>query len=223
MALYHGSPVVVDTPRCGYGNPHNDYGLGFYCTQDIEQAREWACQRGHDGFLNEYLFDTDGLDVLDLNDGYTTLEWLAILLSNRPVDDTRPMAASNLEYLLDNFSVDISGYDVIIGRRVDDSYYSFCREFLNGLMTLELFRKVMDPGDVGNQCVLKSPRAFERISHKRSTGVDHHVYHRKYSARMRDAVEDCLGLRKRQSFGPDSLLMTDIARGGMARDDPRLF
>ncbi len=32
MDLLHGSGTIVERPRFGDGNPHNDYGLGFYCT-----------------------------------------------------------------------------------------------------------------------------------------------------------------------------------------------
>lgn len=43
MKLYHGSEKIVETPQFGAGNPRNDYGLGFYCTQNLELAKEWAC------------------------------------------------------------------------------------------------------------------------------------------------------------------------------------
>ena len=48
--IYHGSVRVIDSPIFGEGNPCNDYGLGFYCTQDIELAREWACTEKENGF-----------------------------------------------------------------------------------------------------------------------------------------------------------------------------
>ncbi|MBQ7366814.1 MAG: DUF3990 domain-containing protein [Spirochaetaceae bacterium] len=45
MTLYHGSERIVETPQFGAGNPRNDYGLGFYCTQHLELVKEWACQK----------------------------------------------------------------------------------------------------------------------------------------------------------------------------------
>ncbi len=37
MRLYHGSAVVVRKPEYDLGKPYNDYGRGFYCTEDTEQ------------------------------------------------------------------------------------------------------------------------------------------------------------------------------------------
>ena len=42
--LYHGSSKIIEKPLFGYGKPYNDYGLGFYCTEHVELAKEWACK-----------------------------------------------------------------------------------------------------------------------------------------------------------------------------------
>ena len=60
MPLYHGSSFIIERPEFGKGNPFNDYGLGFYCTETLELAKEWACSMGQDGFANRYSFRTDG-------------------------------------------------------------------------------------------------------------------------------------------------------------------
>lgn len=36
--LYHGSRDIIKKPVYGYGKKYNDYGLGFYCTEDINMA-----------------------------------------------------------------------------------------------------------------------------------------------------------------------------------------
>ena len=54
LILYHGSPKVIEQPRFGFGNPKNDYGLGFYCTESPELAKEWACSVETDGYANKY-------------------------------------------------------------------------------------------------------------------------------------------------------------------------
>ena len=41
MILYHGSEKIIDAPEFGKGNSHNDYGRGFYCTENEELAKEW--------------------------------------------------------------------------------------------------------------------------------------------------------------------------------------
>lgn len=40
--IYHGSSEIIEKPEFGYGKPYNDYGLGFYCTEQIDMAREWG-------------------------------------------------------------------------------------------------------------------------------------------------------------------------------------
>jgi hypothetical protein len=84
QSFYHGSVSVIGQPVFGKGNVHNDYGLGFYCTENRELAREWACNDKKGGFVNVYQCDTASLSILDLSrDEYTILNWLAILVNNR--------------------------------------------------------------------------------------------------------------------------------------------
>lgn len=61
LTLYHGSPEIIEKPEFGKGKLHNDYGRGFYCTESIELAKEWACTEGQDGYVNQYGLDTEGL------------------------------------------------------------------------------------------------------------------------------------------------------------------
>ena len=49
LTVYHGSPVIIEKPQFGVGNPNNDYGLGFYCTETLDLAKEWACSAETDG------------------------------------------------------------------------------------------------------------------------------------------------------------------------------
>ena len=101
MKLYHGSDHIVEAPTFGLGKPYNDYGLGFYCTQHPDMAGEWAVGFDHDGFVNEYDFDTNGLEIVDLDAlEFTTLHWLAVLLANRWFDVRAPIANDAREYLL---------------------------------------------------------------------------------------------------------------------------
>ena len=52
ICVYHGSSQIIQQPVIGKGNPNNDYGLGFYCTESVELAKEWACSAEADGFTN---------------------------------------------------------------------------------------------------------------------------------------------------------------------------
>ena len=67
MLLYHGSDHIIEKPEFGAGKKHNDYGRGFYCTQNIELAKEWAVSEDADGYVNKYSIYTSKLEVLDIN------------------------------------------------------------------------------------------------------------------------------------------------------------
>ena len=78
---YHGSQKIVEKPQFGVGKLYNDYGQGFYCTQNLELAKEWGCPTLDDGFANCYELETEDLKILDLNEeNFCTLNWLAITL-----------------------------------------------------------------------------------------------------------------------------------------------
>ena len=52
--LYHGSQIILEKPEYGKGVRNNDYGRGFYCTEEIELAREWACAKQTNGYVNGF-------------------------------------------------------------------------------------------------------------------------------------------------------------------------
>ena len=88
MIIYHGSKDLIKKPIYGIGNPKNDYGLGFYCTENLELAKEWACSNNEtNGYANIYEIHLDNYKVLDLRKKeYTILNWLALLLKFRTFD-----------------------------------------------------------------------------------------------------------------------------------------
>ena len=70
MTLYHGSDHLIKEPVFHGGKKHNDYGYGFYCTESLELAKEWAVSPQNDGFANQYEITSDGLKILELNKQY---------------------------------------------------------------------------------------------------------------------------------------------------------
>ena len=65
MIVYHGSEKRIETPKYNGSKCTNDYGYGFYTTENIELAKEWACANGYDGFANSYNLDFEGLSAVD--------------------------------------------------------------------------------------------------------------------------------------------------------------
>lgn len=172
MVLFHGSPHIVDKPEYGKGRQGNDYGRGFYCTEDKLLAKEWAVDENRDGYVNQYELDLDGLKVIDLNsEEYCVLHWITVLLNNRRFDLDTPLSREAYRYLSDNFMPELSGADVIRGYRADDSYFSFAQDFINGVISVSQLTGALKLGDLGQQVVLKSREAFKRIRYIGSEGV----------------------------------------------------
>lgn len=162
--IYHGSKDIIEQPIFGYGKSYNDYGLGFYCTGEIDMAKEWGVNFNRDGYANIYEIDTESLNILDLNDDkYIILNWLAILLENREFDAPSGLAAEAKEYVLKNFMVGYKNYDAIIGYRADDSYFSFAQDFINGTISYRQLGNALRLRKLGQQFVLKSKKAFECV------------------------------------------------------------
>lgn len=163
ITLYHGSSKIIEKPKYGFGNIHNDYGLAFYCTKNMDMAKEWAVTDNNNGYANEYILELTGLKILDLtNETYSILNWIAVLLENRVFRLTN-IAKQGKEYILDKYLPSYNDYDVIKGYRADDSYFSFANAFLNNTLPLEKLDEVMRLGELGIQYAIKSRTAINRL------------------------------------------------------------
>lgn len=223
MKIYHGSIDKIEKPKYGKGKRYHDYGLGFYCTEDIEVTKEWSCGEDHDGFANEYELDMEGLKVLNLNTSeYTILHWLTVLLNNRTFRLTNPIAKDAKKYLLEHFNVNIEDYDVVIGYRADDSYFSFAEDFLNNAISVKKLKKAMYLGHLGEQVVLISEKSFERIHFLSAHGAERSKYYVLKMERDKAARESYLNSDRGISYDPGELYILDIMRQGVKEDDPRL-
>lgn len=210
MKLYHGSDKIIKKPQIAKGRPHNDYGQGFYCTKHIELAREWAVSEGKDGFVNVYEIDETKLKILNLNDEYTILHWLTLLLENRSLRVPSPMAEEGLLFLHNNYHVDISDYDVVVGYRADDSYFSFARGFISNSISISQLEKAMYLGELGMQYFLRSEKAFEQVSFVDAITVSCNDYYPLKVKRDNNARNEYSRITR--NMDKDGLYLMDIIR-----------
>ena len=221
IKLYHGSPVIVRKPQFGVGKAYNDYGQGFYCTESLDLAKEWSVDEGRDGFANVYSLETDGLNVVHLNEKpFCIMHWLSLLLCHREFELDTDLAAEAREYILSRFPVDISNADAVIGYRADDSYFTFARNFLNGAITLTKLSEAMQLGKLGLQFMLKSKRAFDRIVFEEAIPAAASEWYPLKKGRddeARRSYRDIRGRRER-----NGLYITRILEEGITADDMRI-
>ena len=221
MNLYHGSAQIVKRPLYGFGKATNDYGRGFYCTESLELAKEWACPAKTDGFANAYELDIEGLRVLDLNSpDRGVLDWLSVLVENRPVRLESPLQEEALAWIKAHFHVSTGGYDIIRGYRADDSYFGFVRSFLENGISLAQLRRAMRLGNLGEQIMIRSKKAFSRLRFVKSERAPWTTYY--IQRQNRDAAARADFQKETASKSSEGLFMIDILRNRMERTDARL-
>lgn len=223
IKLLHGTDHILEIPDINIGNPNNDYGKGFYCTKVDEMAREWACKKNTDGFVNVYDFDMDGLKVLNLLDGnHSVLNWIALLLKFRTFKLDSELARDAREYIIDHYSIDLSDYDVVAGYRADDSYFQYADSFVSNTLPLRSLNKALRLGKLGEQTVIISEKGFERLKFRETYPVDKNIYHPKFLYRDNEARETYRKEIKKSRAYRDDIFVLDILREEMRGDDPRI-
>ena len=222
MIVFHGSDHIVEHPVLNGGKRSNDYGSGFYTTESLELAKEWACAKNTDGFANRYELNLKELSILNLNaPEYNILNWLALLTRYRIYWQTGSIAEEAKNYLQEHFFLDPAPYDIIIGYRADDSSFSFAQDFVAGTISLKKLSEAMRLGRLGEQIVLKSQKAYDQIRFLDVEPADAKIYYERKAMRDREARRE---YRKTKGAADSlsELYMLDIMREGITNGDPRL-
>ena len=220
--IYHGSSSIIEKPIFGFGKVRNDYGLGFYCTETLSMSKEWGVSKYANGYANIYNIETDGLSVFDLNSNeYTILHWLAVLLENRIFDIGSALAQEAKDYLLKNFAVPYKEFDIVTGYRADDSYFSFAQDFINGTISVRQLGNAMKLGELGNQFVLKSKKAFDAIHFEGYEIAESSEWFAKKELRDKSARRQYFDVEKNKRQRGD-LYIIQILDEEIKADDPRL-
>jgi hypothetical protein len=219
MIVYHGSDHIVEKPVYHTGKRSNDYGYGFYCTAYEDMAKEWSVAEGRSGYANRYELSMQELRVLDLNE-YPVLTWLTVLGENREFRLGSPLAREAAAYLRKEFTINYRSFDIIRGYRADDSYFSFAQDFLNGTISVSQLSEAIRLGELGEQIVLASRKAFDSIAFIDSVEVDDLVWYPRRKARDDKARAAYHSTDKKYVRG--DIYITRIIDEEMKRDDERL-
>ena len=185
IVLYHGTPDKVFTPTYGKGNEKHDYGKGFYLTESIDLAKEWAVCRPNEenGWVHKYELDCKDLKVLDFQK-LNVLTWLAELMKHRDAADSkryRMLAAKFIE----KYGVETEGYDVIKGWRANASYFYIAKEFVRDNIDMDILTELLSLGGLGIQYCIKSRLAYEHLQEVQDglLSVDYMEFREKYNQR----------------------------------------
>ena len=185
VILFHGTPSETVVPAYGLGNDKHDYGKGFYLTEDVELAKEWAVCRPdkNNGWVHKLTLESDGLQILDFQQ-LNELAWLAELMKHREASDSKRYRMLAAKFI-DRYGVDTEGFDVIKGWRANASYFYIAKEFVRDNVDVDILEDLLSLGGLGVQYCLKTPKAYEHLTEDPGglIQVDYKEFNAKYNRR----------------------------------------
>ncbi|MBD5537660.1 MAG: DUF3990 domain-containing protein [Lachnospiraceae bacterium] len=185
MILYHGSPNEIVTPQFGLGDEKHDYGKGFYLTESIELAKEWAVYRPDalNGWVHKYELDMAGLKILDFQNK-SVLSWLAELMKHRDAADSKRYRLLSKRFI-EKYGVSTEEYDIIKGWRANASYFYIAKAFVRDEVDVDILEELLALGSLGIQYCIKTQKAYEKLTefHEDLQSVDFMQFNKKYNER----------------------------------------
>jgi len=185
ITLFHGTPDKVVVPTYGCGIEKHDYGKGFYLTENIGLAKEWAVCRPNDmnGWVHKYELDTDELKILDFQE-LNILAWLAELMKHRDAADSKRYRMLAKKFI-QVYGVNTDEYDVIKGWRANASYFYIAREFVRDNIDMDILEELLSLGSLGIQYCIKSEKAYSKLKEVDDglIVVDYAEFNEKYNQR----------------------------------------
>lgn len=160
MIVYHGGLGEVPRPEIRRGRYVGDFGIGFYTTSSLEQARRFVRTKGGreglaSGFVSFYELDerlfTNAFRGLSF--AQPTKEWTDFVLANRK----RP-----------EFSHD---YDYVRGPVANDQVYASFSLFESGIISFEELLERLKVRRLFDQILFHSESALALLSFIRSEAV----------------------------------------------------
>ncbi|MBO7564010.1 MAG: DUF3990 domain-containing protein [Clostridiales bacterium] len=152
ITIYHGSKQIVEIPTFGSGRKNNDFGLGFYCTESLDLAKEWAVSSLSDGFANRYSLDIEHMNILNLNSpDYTILNSITVEQLSRAMRLGKPGEQIVLKSQFAFSRIKYEGFEIaqrdpfyVLRKARDDkanqSYFDIQEETSDGLYIQDILR-----------------------------------------------------------------------------------
>ena len=197
ITLFHGTPSRIVMPTYGLGEKKHDYGMGFYLTDNLNLAKEWAVCKPNDenGWVHQYELDTDQLKILDFQEK-DVLSWLAELMKHRDASDSKRYRVLSKKFI-EKYGIDTEGYDVIKGWRANASYFYIAKEFVRDNIDIDILEELLSLGGLGIQYCIKSEKAYNNLHELKEelVPVDYSEFNERYNDRdvtarknMRDLI-----------------------------------
>ena len=118
MIIYHGSNVIVSSPRILVNGFYKDFGYGFYCTNIEKQAKRWALTKRGKSVVNSYEYIPNAA-LSQLVFDTMTEEWLDFVANCRLGKE--------------------HSYDIVEGPMADDQVWDYVEDFIAGRISRAAF------------------------------------------------------------------------------------
>lgn len=147
MELYHGSNVVVDTPKILVNGFYKDFGYGFYCTVMEKQAQRWALTKKKEHIVNVYAYNKNN-DLKIKKFDEMTDEWLEFVVNCR----------SGIEH----------NYDIVEGPMADDTIWDYVEDYVRGEISKAAFWELVKFKYPTHQIVFCTEKSLNSLEFERS-------------------------------------------------------
>lgn len=154
MIVYHGSNVIVETPKLISQNRYLDFGFGFYTTTNKIQAISFAekvFRRKNEG--------SKKVSVYEINEEKVYAE-CSVLKFDSPDEAWLDFVAENRS---GNYDGDI--YDIIYGPVANDDVYTTFTLYQAGALTKEQTLEALKIKKLYNQIVFATEKALSYLKY----------------------------------------------------------
>lgn len=147
MKLYHGSNVIVNSPKILTNGYFKDFGYGFYCTNIEKQAKRWALTKHNAHIVSIYEYTPD--DELNMISFETTSkQWLEFIVNCR----------RGIKH----------NYDIVEGAMADDTIWDYVEDYVDEKITEAAFWELIKFKYPTHQIVFCSEAALSTLEFKGS-------------------------------------------------------
>lgn len=147
MIIYHGSNVIVSSPRILVNGFYKDFGYGFYCTNIEKQAKRWALTKRGESVVNSYEYIPNAA-LSQLVFDTMTEEWLDFVANCRLGKE--------------------HSYDIIEGPMADDQVWDYVEDFIAGRISRAAFWELVRFKYPTHQIVFCTQEALKTLRYEGS-------------------------------------------------------
>ena len=150
MKLYRRNYTKIEKTLLTFSNKNRDFGIGFYLTSDLDQAKIWSIKKVaklDKGTPTVSIYSFDDHDINNLNVKTFVKadeEWFEYVINNRK------------NIVSDN-------YDIVIGPIVNDGTYEVINLYIRGILTKNQAISRLKTYKLKDQYAFKTERALRKL------------------------------------------------------------